>query len=209
MYAALFLVCVVAYATAVLATIRIEYPGGVEYWWVASSPNVVGWSCEADAPAEYYDLVLQNYDDSLLAKPTILARNISHWDCMEVLNLAGNLAEGGGYYLQLVDADLATVYAMSEPFEIKSKDAGYPSTCINSTSTAAPRPTRISSPTCACSTATFTHAPHMSTPTAAPSANAVAALVAGHTELETGERRSPTWDTADWLAFFLLGALMF
>ena len=33
MYAALFLVCVVAYATAVLATIRIEYPGGVEYWW--------------------------------------------------------------------------------------------------------------------------------------------------------------------------------
>ena len=33
MYAALFLVCIVAYATAVLATIRIQYPGGVEYWW--------------------------------------------------------------------------------------------------------------------------------------------------------------------------------
>ena len=52
---------------------------------------------------------LQNYDDSLLMKPTILARNISHWDCTEVLDLAGNLVEGGGYYLQLADANLATV----------------------------------------------------------------------------------------------------
>ncbi|KAI5890619.1 uncharacterized protein SCHCODRAFT_02679559 [Schizophyllum commune H4-8] len=214
MYTARFFVCIVVYATAVLATCRIEYPGGVEYWWVSSRPNVVGWSCEADAPAEYYDLVpsasrLHNYDTSLLAKPTTVAHNVSHRDCVKVINdLPDNLTEGRGYYLQLADANLATVYAVSEPFEIKSRDAGYPSTCMNSTTTP-PRPT--ASPTCAFptpsstllpSTPTSAHIPPISTPST-PSAN----LVAGHADFEHGERRSPIWDMPDWLAFFCLGGL--
>ncbi|KAL1704993.1 hypothetical protein EV121DRAFT_279963 [Schizophyllum commune] len=207
MYAALFPLCLVAYATVVLATCRIEYPGGVEYWWVSSRPNVVGWSCEADAPAEYYDLVLHNYDTSLLAKPTIVARNVSHRDCAKVINnLPTDLTEGRGYYLQLADASLATVYAVSEPFEIKSRDASYPSTCMNSTST-----TPLPTPTCAWSTLTSTllpstqtsaaYLPPMSTPSP-PSAN----LVAGATSLEPGERRSPVWDMPDWLAFLSFAA---
>ncbi|KAL1680402.1 hypothetical protein EV122DRAFT_207888 [Schizophyllum commune] len=214
MYATPFLVCIVAYATAALATCRIEYPGGVEYWWVSSRPNFVGWSCETDAPSEYYDLVsyslfsLHNYDTSFLAKPTTVARNISHRDCAKVINnLPTDLTEGRGYYLQLADASLATVYAVSEPFEIKSRDASYPSTCMNSTST-----TPLPTPTCAWSTPTSTLLP--STPTSAaylppistpstPSAN----LVAGDAGLEHGERRSPIWDMPDWLAFFSIFSL--
>ncbi|KAI5832127.1 hypothetical protein K523DRAFT_298883 [Schizophyllum commune Tattone D] len=215
MYATPFLVCIVAYATAAMATCRIEYPGGVEYWWVSSRPNVVGWSCETDAPSEYYDLTsyslfsLHNYDTSFLAKPTTVARNISHRDCAKVINnLPTDLTEGRGYYLQLADASLATVYAVSEPFEIKSRDASYPSTCMNSTST-----TPLPTPTCAWSTLTSTllpstqtsaaYLPPMSTPSP-PSAN----LVAGATSLEPGERRSPVWDMPDWLAFLCLGLLM-
>ncbi|KAI4521036.1 hypothetical protein K525DRAFT_167394, partial [Schizophyllum commune Loenen D] len=213
MYGRPFLVCIVAYATAVLATCRIEYPGGVEYWWVSSRPNVVGWSCEADAPAEYYDLTsyilisLHNYDFSLLAEPTIVARNVSHRDCVKLIgDLPSDVAAGRGYYLQITDANLATVYAVSEPFEIKSRDASYPSTCMNSTST-----TPLPTPTCASltpastllpSTPTSIHLP-ISTPST-PSAN----VVAGSTGLEPGERRSPTWDMPDWLAFLCLGLLM-
>ncbi|KAL1736081.1 hypothetical protein EV714DRAFT_266928 [Schizophyllum commune] len=157
----------------------------------------------------YMLLGLHNYDTSLLARPATVARNVSHRDCAKVIHdLPADLTEGRGYYLQLADANLATVYAVSEPFEIKPRDASYPSTCINSTST-----TPLPTPTCASlvsastllpSTPTSAYLPPIPTPLT-PSAN----LVAGATEFEHGERRSPVWDMPDWLAFFCLGLLMF
>ncbi|KAL1724007.1 hypothetical protein EV715DRAFT_286068 [Schizophyllum commune] len=99
-----------AFAATASATFSIEYPGGDDSWWVADNQNIVQWTCNDDAPASYYNIVILNNDTSLLAEASTVATNVSNWDCSELIESSqSNYTAGTGYYIELTSVDGATL----------------------------------------------------------------------------------------------------
>ncbi|KAI0766318.1 hypothetical protein BC629DRAFT_1596469 [Irpex lacteus] len=108
--------------------LTIYSPGGSDLWWVASSINVVSWTCQT-SPFSNFSVVLANQDPTKWPNLTIISIE-SNFDCSKEITPDQQAAPAGtGYIIQFVNTLNSTdIYATSQPFEIKAAGAAYPAT---------------------------------------------------------------------------------
>ncbi|KAI0088748.1 hypothetical protein BDY19DRAFT_945644 [Irpex rosettiformis] len=108
--------------------LTIYSPGGSDLWWVASSINVVSWTCQT-SPFASFSVVLANQDPTKWPALTIISIE-NNFDCSKTITAEQQAAPAGtGYLVQFVSINNSTdVYATSQPFEIKAAGSVYPAT---------------------------------------------------------------------------------
>ncbi|KAI0293957.1 hypothetical protein BC826DRAFT_360626 [Russula brevipes] len=113
------------------------YDPGPSAWWVASSDNLLKWTCNDSAPALQYTVLLNNTNASILTAPLPIRASLANSDCSETIRRDEfSFPIADGYTILFANSsDQRDILATSQPFEIKSLGSAYPSSATPSNST--------------------------------------------------------------------------
>ncbi|KAG1732974.1 hypothetical protein EDB19DRAFT_1639953 [Suillus lakei] len=114
-----------ALLSVVSAQLMISSPGTND-WWVASSLNIITWTCST-SPYLSFTILLANSNPLVLVAPFALIAVQENNDCSEGITQQQSAQPAGtGYTIQFASTlNSSDIYAQSEPFEIKALGAPY------------------------------------------------------------------------------------
>ncbi|EIM87644.1 uncharacterized protein STEHIDRAFT_168338 [Stereum hirsutum FP-91666 SS1] len=128
MFASTLKATLIASLAGYASAFSITSPGGDSLWWVAQSQNTLIWTCNDNAPATTFQVLLANGDPTILTAPMAIIASVQNADCSHTITQQqAALTPATNYTILLANIVNSTdIYATSAPFEVKAAGSTFP-----------------------------------------------------------------------------------